>query len=92
MHTDTNLELLAVEEFVELVLTETATAANVHEKLKLDTQPIENGSAFSFLVLSLLLLRSKKAKHLAVDEAKKGKKADGASWLPKPETWRARCW
>ena len=79
-------------EFVELVLTETATAPNMQEKLKLDTQPIENGSTFLFLVLSLLLLRSKKAKHLAADEAKKGETADGASWLPKPEMWCARCW
>ncbi len=37
LRADTNLELLAVEEFVELVLTETATAADVQEKLKLET-------------------------------------------------------
>ena len=84
-----------MEEFVELVLTETATAADVQEKLKLETLPIKNDIAFFFLVLSLLLLlllRSKKAEHLAADEAKKGQKADGASCPPKPNMWCARCW
>ena len=83
-------ELQAVEEFAGLVLTETATAADAQETLRLETLPINIGSIFFFLVLSRLLLRSNKAKHLAADAAKKGENADGASCPPKPKMWCAR--
>ena len=46
------------------------------KQLKLETLPIKNGITFFFLVLSRLLLRSNKAKHLAADAAKNGEKTD----------------
>ncbi len=85
---------LQAAEFAELVLTGTATAADVQEKLKLETLPI--GSTFFFLVLSLLLLllllRSNKAnKHLGADEARNGEKTDEMPRVrPSPKMWRAR--
>jgi hypothetical protein len=53
-----------------------ATAADAQETLKLETLSINIGSIFFFLVLSRLLLRSNKAKHLAADAAKNGEKTD----------------